>query len=184
MAALPARSQWACARPWSTSSTVARPTRTTGSEKSCSSLFSETAHQTGAVRRLPGRSTMGVSFDQFDGVIWHNGRLVPASEATVPVLTHGLHYASVVFEGERAYCGTVFKSTAHSERLRMSARILAFEIPYTVAEIDAAKQLVIETNNLPNAYVRPIAWRGSEMMGVSAQANRIHLAIACWEWPS
>ena len=127
---------------------------------------------------------MGVSFDNIDGVIWHDGRLVPWKDANVHLLTHGLHYASCVFEGERAYGGKVFKSTAHSERLRNSADILDFEIPYSVAEIDAAKQLVIDSNKLPDAYLRPIAWRGSEMMGVSAQNNKIHLAIASWEWPS
>ena len=89
-----------------------------------------------------------------------------------------------MFEGERAYGGKVFKSTEHSERLKRSANILDFEIPYSVAEIDAAKQLVIDKNNLPDAYLRPIAWRGSEMMGVSAPANTIHLAIAAWDWPS
>ena len=91
---------------------------------------------------------------------------------------------AAVFEGERAYGGRVFKSTAHSERLKNSANILDFEIPCSVAEIDAAKQLVIDSNNLPDAYVRPIAWRGSEMIGVSAPANTIHLAIAAWDWPS
>ena len=89
-----------------------------------------------------------------------------------------------VFEGERAYGGEIFKSTAHSERLKNSAKILDFEIPYSVAEIDAAKRLVLEKNNQKNAYVRPIAWRGSEALGVSAQSNKIHLAIATWEWPS
>ncbi|MEK9279752.1 MULTISPECIES: branched-chain amino acid aminotransferase [unclassified Bradyrhizobium] len=127
---------------------------------------------------------MGVSFDKIDGVIWFDGKLVPWTEANVHVLTHGLHYASCVFEGERAYGGRVFRSTAHSERLKASAGILDFEIPYSVAEIDAAKQLVIDGNGLPNAYLRPIAWRGSEMMGVSAPNNTIHLAIAAWTWPS
>ena len=127
---------------------------------------------------------MGVSFDNVDGVIWYDGRLVPWQDANVHVLTHGLHYASCVFEGERAYGGKVFKSTAHSERLKNSANILDFEIPYSVAEIDAAKQRVIDTNNLPDGYLRPIAWRGSEMMGVAAQTNTIHLAIAAWAWPS
>ena len=127
---------------------------------------------------------MGVSLDKASGVIWLDGRLVPWQDANVHVLTHGLHYASAVFEGERAYGGEVFKSTAHSERLKRSANILDFEIPWSVAEIDAAKRLVIEQNNLPNAYLRPIAWRGSEMMGVSAQTNTIHLAVTCWEWPS
>ena len=127
---------------------------------------------------------MGVSFDKIDGVIWYDGKLVPWADANVHVLTHGLHYASAVFEGERAYGGRVFKSREHSERLRMSANILDFEIPYSVAEIDAAKQLVIDKNNLPDGYVRPIAWRGSEMMGVAASTNTIHLAIAAWQWPS
>ncbi len=127
---------------------------------------------------------MGVSFDKIDGVIWYDGKLVPWADANVHILTHGLHYASCVFEGERAYGGRVFKSTAHSERLKNSANILDFEIPYSVAEIDAAKQLVIDSNNLPDAYLRPIAWRGSEMMGVSAPSNTIHLAIAAWNWPS
>ncbi|MGY8683265.1 branched-chain amino acid aminotransferase [Bradyrhizobium sp. UFLA05-153] len=127
---------------------------------------------------------MGVSFDEIDGVIWYDGRLVPWKDANVHLLTHGLHYASCVFEGERAYGGRVFRSTAHSERLKASANILDFEIPFSVAEIDAAKQLVIDTNNLPDAYLRPIAWRGSEMMGVSAPNNTIHLAIAAWQWPS
>jgi branched-chain amino acid aminotransferase len=130
------------------------------------------------------RNPMAISFDNIDGLIWYDGKLVPWAEANVHVLTHGLHYASCVFEGERAYGGEVFKSTAHSERLKNSARILDFEIPYSVAEIDAAKKLVLEKNNLPDAYLRPVAWRGSEMMGVSAQSNKIHLAIACWNWPS
>jgi branched-chain amino acid aminotransferase len=127
---------------------------------------------------------MGVSFDKTDGVIWYDGRLVPWSEASIHVMTHGLHYASAVFEGERAYGGQIFRSTAHSTRLKNSARILDFDIPYSVAEIDAAKQLVIDTNGLTDAYVRPIAWRGSEMMGVSAPNNAIHLAVAAWTWPS
>jgi branched-chain amino acid aminotransferase len=96
---------------------------------------------------------MGVSFDKIDGVIWYDGRLVPWADANVHILTHGLHYASCVFEGERAYGGKVFRSTAHSERLKNSANILDFEIPYSVAEIDAAKQLVIDSNNLPDAYL-------------------------------
>jgi len=127
---------------------------------------------------------MGISFDNIDGHIWYDGRLVPWKEANVHVLTHGLHYASTVLEGERAYGGRIFKSSEHSERLKKSASILDFEIPYSVAEIDAAKQLVIDSNNLPDAYVRPLAWRGSEMMGVSASTNTIHLAIAAWNWPS
>ncbi len=123
-------------------------------------------------------------FDQRDGVIWYDGALVPWSNATLHVLSHGLHYASCVFEGERAYGGVIFKSSEHSERLRASARALDFEIPFSAAEIDQAKRLVLEKNGLTDAYVRPVAWRGSEMMGVSAQHNKIHLAIATWEWPS
>jgi branched-chain amino acid aminotransferase len=127
---------------------------------------------------------MGVTFDKLDGVIWYDGKIVPWTGAQLHVLSHGLHYGSCVFEGERAYGGEIFKGTEHSERLKRSAQILDFEIPYSVAEIDAAKRLVLEKNGQTDAYVRPVAWRGSEMMGVSAQTNTIHLAIAAWEWPS
>ena len=127
---------------------------------------------------------MTLAFDQRDGFIWYDGALVPWAEAKLHVLSHGLHYASCVFEGERAYGGEIFRSTEHSERLRRSAEWLDFEIPYSVAEIDAAKRLVLERNGQKDAYVRPVAWRGSEMMGVAAQHNAIHLAIAVWEWPS
>jgi branched-chain amino acid aminotransferase len=127
---------------------------------------------------------MAVPFDQMEGLIWFDGKLIRGPEAKIHVLTHGLHYASAVFEGERAYGGTIFKGTEHSERLKNSANVLDFEIPYSVAEIDAAKSLVLEKNGQRDAYVRPIAWRGSEQLGVSAQNNRIHLAIATWEWPS
>jgi branched-chain amino acid aminotransferase len=127
---------------------------------------------------------MAVPFDQRSDLIWFDGSLIPTAECKISVLTHGLHYASCVFEGERAYGGEIFRSTAHSERLKNSARILDFDIPYSVGEIDAAKRLVLEKNNQKEAYVRPIAWRGSEQLGVSAQSNEIHLAIATWEWPS
>jgi branched-chain amino acid aminotransferase len=127
---------------------------------------------------------MPVPFDQRPDLIWFDGKLIPTAECKISVLTHGLHYASCVFEGERAYGGEIFKSTAHSERLKNSAAVLDFEIPYSVAEIDAAKRLVLEKNNQTDAYIRPIAWRGSEQLGVSAQINTIHLAIATWEWPS
>ncbi|WP_262031782.1 branched-chain amino acid aminotransferase [Microvirga sp. Mcv34] len=123
-------------------------------------------------------------FDQRDGWIWYDGQIVPWKDAKLHVLSHGLHYGSSVFEGERAYGGEIFKSTEHSERLKKSGQILDFEIPYTVAEIDAAKRLVLEKNGMKDAYLRPVAWRGSEMMGVAAQENKIHLAIAAWEWPS
>jgi branched-chain amino acid aminotransferase len=127
---------------------------------------------------------MAVPFDQRSDLIWFDGKLIPTAESKISVLTHGLHYASCVFEGERAYGGVVFHSTEHSERFKRSAQILDFEIPYSVAEIDAAKRLVLEKNNQKDAYVRPVAWRGSEALGVSAQANKIHVAIATWEWPS
>lgn len=123
-------------------------------------------------------------FDDRDGVIWYDGGLVPWREANLHVLTHGLHYASCVFEGERVYNGKVFKLTEHSERLAASARILGFELPYSVAEIDAATNETVKAMGFADAYVRPVAWRGSEMMGVSAQASRIHVAIAVWQWPS
>ena len=127
---------------------------------------------------------MAVPFDQRPDLIWFDGKLVPTADCKINVLTHGLHYASAVFEGERAYGGEIFRSLEHSERLKRSAQIMDFEIPFTVAEIEAAKRLVIETNNQKEAYVRAIAWRGSEQLGVSAQNNIIHLAVATWEWPS
>ncbi len=127
---------------------------------------------------------MGVSFDDIDGFIWYDGKMVRWADANLHVLSHGLHYGSCVFEGERAYGGTIFKSKAHSERLIESGRILDFEIPYAVDVIEDAKKLVLEKNNLTDAYIRAVAWRGSEMMGVSAQSNTIHLAVACWQWPS
>jgi branched-chain amino acid aminotransferase len=125
-----------------------------------------------------------IPFDQREGYIWFDGQMVPWTDAKVHVLTHGLHYGSCVFEGERAYGGHVFKSTEHSERLHKSANIMDFEIPFSVAELDEAKQKVLLLNNMKDAYVRPVAWRGSEMMAVSAQRSTIHVAIAVWEWPS
>jgi len=125
-----------------------------------------------------------IPFDQRDGWIWFNGEIVPWKEAKVHVLTHGLHYASSVFEGERAYAGRIFKTTEHSQRLHKSAEIMDFKIPYSVAELNAAKDKVVELNGGGDQYVRPVAWRGSEMMAVSAQHNKIHVAIATWPWPS
>jgi branched-chain amino acid aminotransferase len=125
-----------------------------------------------------------VPFDDRDGWIWLDGQFVPWREATVHVLTHGLHYASAVFEGERMYGGEIFELTAHTKRLFKSAEILDFEIPFTVAQIDQACKDTCAKNGLTDAYLRPIAWRGSEMIGVSAQDTKIHVAIACWEWPS
>ena len=123
-------------------------------------------------------------FDQRDGFIWMNGNFVAWKEAKLHVLSHGLHYASCVFEGERAYGGRIFKSSEHSERFRTSAGLLDFEIPYSVTELDRAKQLTVDKNSLQNCYVRPVAWRGSEMMAVAAQNSTINVAIAVWDWPS
>ena len=125
-----------------------------------------------------------VPFDQLDGHIWMNGEFVKWADAKIHVLTHGLHYASAVFEGERAYGGEIFKLTEHTERLHESARLLGFTIPYSVQEIDDACRELLRKQGFSDAYVRPIAWRGSEMMGVSAQNNRINCAIAIWQWPS
>ena len=123
-------------------------------------------------------------FDQLEGHIWYNGAFVPWKDAKLHVLSHGLHYASAVFEGERAYGGEIFKLREHTERLHYSAELLGFEIPYSVQAIDDASNELLKMQGFDDAYVRPIAWRGSEMMGVSAQHNRINLAIAIWQWPS
>ena len=122
------------------------------------------------------------TFDDRDGWIWFDGKLVPWREANVHVLTHAMHYASSVFEGQRAYNGEIFKLNEHSQRLHKSAQILGFEIPWSVAEINAACKEVLKANKLVDAYMRPVAWRGSEAMGVSAQGTKPHLAIAAWEW--
>jgi branched-chain amino acid aminotransferase len=123
-------------------------------------------------------------FDDRDGFIWYDGALMPWRDAKLHVLSHGLHYASAVFEGERAYAGHIFKLREHTERLFNSARILGFEIPYTSEEIDAACKQVLAANGQDEAYVRPVAWRGSEMMAVAAQQSKIHVAIATWGWPA
>jgi branched-chain amino acid aminotransferase len=125
-----------------------------------------------------------VPYDQREGFIWLNGALVPWRDARVHVLTHALHYASAVFEGMRAYDGTIFKLTEHNQRLHESAKILDFEIPYSVAELDKAAREVLRANKLASAYVRPIAWRGSEQMGVAAQLTKTNVAIAAWDWGS
>ena len=127
---------------------------------------------------------MAVPFDQLEGQIWMNGEFVPWKEAKIHVLTHGLHYASAVFEGARAYGGRIFKLTEHNQRLHTSAEIMGFKLPYTVAELDAATIELLKRQGFSDAYVRPIAWRGSEMMGVSAQNNKINVAIAIWQWGS
>ncbi len=123
-------------------------------------------------------------FDDRDGAIWLDGRMIPWRDAKLHVLTHGLHYASTVFEGERSYGGTIFKSREHSARLHNSARILNFKLPFSIDAIEAAKYDVLRANNIIDGYVRAFAWRGAEMMGVSAQASKIHVGIAAWEWPS
>ena len=125
-----------------------------------------------------------VPFDQREGVIWFNGEFVPWKDAKVHVLTHALHYGSAVFEGERAYGGEIFKLTDHSQRLIDSGKMLDLAIPYTVEEIDAACRETLKRQGFKDAYVRPIAWRGSEMMGVAAQAAKINVAIAIWQWPA
>ena len=122
------------------------------------------------------------SYDDRDGLIWLDGKLVPWREANVHVLTHALHYASSVFEGQRAYAGEIFRLTDHSRRLKKSGELLGFDIPYSVEEIDQACRDVLDANDLEDAYMRPLAWRGSEQMGVSAQKSKIHLAIAVWYW--
>jgi branched-chain amino acid aminotransferase len=125
-----------------------------------------------------------VPYHDRDGLIWIDGQLVPWRDAKIHVLTHALHYASAVFEGERAYDGEIFKLREHTERLIEGAGIMDFKIPFTADEIDKACRETVAANNLTDCYVRPIAWRGSEMMGVSAQASKIHLAVAAWNWGS
>lgn len=121
-------------------------------------------------------------YDDRDGWIWFDGELVPWRDAKVHVLTHALHYASSVFEGQRAYNGQIFKLTEHSERLRKSAEILGFDIPWSVEEIDAACNEVLKANGWTDAYMRPVAWRGAEQMGVAPKGTKPHLAIAAWQW--
>jgi len=125
-----------------------------------------------------------IPFDDRDGQIWMDGHLVPWRDAKVHVLTHGLHYASLVFEGERLYDGKIFKGQEHTERLFASANMLGFDLPFSIEEINAAKEEALAANGLTNAYIRACAWRGSEMMAISAQQTKIHVAIATWEWPS
>ena len=123
-------------------------------------------------------------FDDRPGTIWLDGRLVPWRDARLHVLSHGLHYASCVFEGERVYDGTVFRLAEHSERLVESARIMGMTLPLSAVEIAAATRELVAANGLGDGYVRPIAWRGSEAMGVSAPAARPRVAIAAWPWPA
>ena len=123
-------------------------------------------------------------FDDRDGFIWFDGKMVPWREAKVHVLTHGLHYGSCVFEGERAYGGQIYKSVEHTERFFKSGELMGFKIPYDAETILKAKEDVVKANGFSDAYLRPVAWRGSEMMAVSAQHSTIHVAVAAWLWPS
>lgn len=125
-----------------------------------------------------------IPFDDRDGTIWFNGDMIPWREAKIHVINHGLHYASCIFEGERAYEGKIFKSHEHTTRLFKSASILGMDIPFAPEVINLAKEAVLKANHFTNAYLRPVAWRGSEQMGIAARATRTHVAIAAWEWPS
>ena len=123
---------------------------------------------------------MSLTMDDRDGFIWLDGKLVPWRDSRVHVLTHALHYGSAVFEGERIYDGRIFRLAAHSARLINSARLLDYEIPWTHVEIDEATRAVVKANGLQSGYIRPIAWRGSEVLGVSGIGTSVHLAIAPW----
>ena len=125
-----------------------------------------------------------IPYDKREGKIWFNGDIIDWKDAKLHVLTHGLHYGSCVFEGERVYNGEIFKLREHTNRLVYSANRMGFDIPYSVDEIDNACNQIIKIQNVKNGYVRPVAWRGSEMMAISAQKNKIHFAIATWEWGS
>ena len=135
-------------------------------------------------KKLEENLLVSLSFDNRDGYVWHNGDYVDWKDAGVHVLNHGLHYASCVFEGERAYNGKIFESEKHTERLFYSAKSLDMQIPFSQKEILDAKNTLLKKNSLSDAYVRPVVWRGSEMMAVSAQSTKINVAIAVWEWPS
>lgn len=125
-----------------------------------------------------------IPFDDRDGTIWLDGEMVEWRQARIHVLTHGLHYASSVFEGERCYGGRIYRLREHGERLAHSARLLGFELPFPIEQLEAARYRVLRANGIVEGYVRPVAWRGSEAMGVAAQGNTIHVAIAAWPWPS
>ena len=140
-------------------------------------------HNITAVQR--GGFDMGSeNFDDRSGVIWYDGNLVPWKDAQIHILSHALHYASSVFEGERCYGGKIFELRQHTERLMDGAKTMDFIIPYSADEIDDACRAVIKKNGIEEGYVRPIAWRGAGMMGVSAQDAGVHMAIAAWEWPA
>ena len=125
-----------------------------------------------------------IPYDKRSGKIWYNNKLVDWSDAKIHILNHGLHYASCVFEGERVYDGTIFKLEEHTERFFYSAKRMGFQIPYSLNDINDACKKIISVQNVSNGYVRPVAWRGSEMMAISAQQTKIHVAVATWEWGS
>ena len=125
-----------------------------------------------------------IPFDDRDGLIWMNGEMIPWRDARTHSLTHALHYASQVFDGERAYSGKIFKSREHTERLRASCQYLDFDLPLGNEEFDAIKAQVLDANDISDGYVRAFCWRGSEMMAISAQETKIHVAVAAWQWPS
>jgi len=125
-----------------------------------------------------------IPYDKRSGKIWFNGKTVEWADANIHILNHGLHYASCVFEGERVYDGEIFKLEEHTERLFYSAKRMGIKVPYTQSEINEACKKIINIQKVQNGYVRPIIWRGSEMMAISAQQTKIHVAIATWEWGS
>ena len=125
-----------------------------------------------------------VPYDKRTGKIWFNGKTVDWKDANIHILNHGLHYASCVFEGERVYDGEIFKLDEHTQRLFYSAERMGIKVPYTQLEINEACKKIVNIQKVKNGYVRPIIWRGSEMMAISAQKNKIHVAIATWEWGS
>jgi branched-chain amino acid aminotransferase len=130
------------------------------------------------------KNATGLPFDQREGKIWLDGAFVEWTDARIHVLTHGLHYASCVYEGERVYSGQVFRMRDHTDCLFRSAKLLDFEIPFSREDLESATLQLIEFNGIEDGYVRPVAWRGSEQISTSARATRIHVALACWQWPS
>ncbi len=125
-----------------------------------------------------------IPYDDRDGFIWMDGEMLPWREARVHYLTHGLHYSTQVFEGERAYNGKIFKSRQHSERLKRSGELIYMDMPCSVDELEHIKQEVLKANNLPNAYIRAAVWRGSEKMGIDITGTKAHIAVAAWDWGS
>ncbi len=125
-----------------------------------------------------------IPYDKRSGKLWFNGSIVNWSDAKIHVLNHGLHYASCVFEGERVYDGEIFKLEEHTDRLFYSAKRMGIEVPYSQKELNEVCRKIVNVQKVKNGYVRPVIWRGSEMMAISAQKNKIHVAVATWEWGS